>query len=50
MPAPKRGNPPLTIRVSEELLKKIDNRRRDEDDIPTRPEMVRRILEAYFEE
>ncbi|WP_174800952.1 ribbon-helix-helix protein, CopG family [Martelella limonii] len=49
MAPPKKDNIPLTLRVSQELLKKIDALRRTEEDIPTRPEMIRRILEQHFE-
>jgi len=49
MAPPRKDNIPLTLRVSQELLKAIDDRRREEEDIPTRPEMVRRILQDYFD-
>ncbi len=45
MAPPKKDNIPMTLRISERLLEKIDELRRQEKDIPTRPEMIRRILE-----
>ncbi|WP_155122043.1 hypothetical protein [Martelella mediterranea] len=48
MAPPRKDNAVMTLRLSQALLKKIDDRRRNEADIPTRPEMVRRILEQYF--
>ncbi|TCT30112.1 ribbon-helix-helix protein, CopG family [Martelella mediterranea] len=49
MAPPRKDNIPLTLRVSQDLLKLLDDRRREEEDIPTRPEMVRRILQDYFD-
>tara|TARA_B100000749_G_scaffold268244_1_gene245876 strand:- start:89 stop:211 length:123 start_codon:yes stop_codon:yes gene_type:complete len=31
------------------MLEEIDELRREEKDLPSRPEMVRRIIEAYLE-
>lgn len=45
MAPPKKDNIPLTLRISERLLDKIDDLRRQEKDIPSRPEMIRRLLE-----
>ena len=33
------------VRLQQPLLSEIDNRRREERDVPTRPEMIRRLLE-----
>lgn len=49
-----RGRPktaktvPLMVRVSDELIQSIDNARKDEPDIPTRPEMIRRMIEDWL--
>ena len=43
---PKVDTEAVTVRVSRSLLERLDDRRRQEKDLPTRPEMVRRILEA----
>lgn len=45
----KVGRPPkdtesVTLRVTREMLTQIDDARRVEPDLPTRPEMVRRLL------
>ena len=52
---PRIGRPPvdteaITLRLPRELIVEIDNLRRIETDVPTRPEMVRRVLAAYFAE
>lgn len=36
---------PLTVRLQGDLLADLDRMRREEGDLPTRPEMLRRILE-----
>ncbi len=45
MAPPKKDTVALTLRISERTLDKIDNLRRQEKDIPSRPEMIRRLLE-----
>jgi hypothetical protein len=50
MAPPKKDNIPLTLRISERLLDKIDDLRRQEKDIPTRPEMIRRLLEESLKD
>lgn len=47
----KMGRPPvdteaITVRMTRELLSVLDDRRREEPDLPTRPEMIRRLLEV----
>ena len=37
----------LTLRLSKDMLKIIDDARREEEDLPTRPEMIRRVLESW---
>lgn len=44
----RRGNEPVTLRLPEELIAAVDELRRLEPDIPTRPEMIRRILVAWI--
>lgn len=44
MAPPKKDTEALTVRVSREIIDALDNRRRDEPDLPTRPEMIRRLL------
>jgi hypothetical protein len=37
--------PQIGVRVDEELLKRIDAWRKKQDDLPTRPEAIRRLCE-----
>lgn len=50
MAPPKKDNIPMTLRISERLLDKIDDLRRQEKDIPSRPEMIRRLLEEQLKD
>jgi metal-responsive CopG/Arc/MetJ family transcriptional regulator len=50
----KRGRPhvdseAINLRLPRELIEAIDNRRRGEPDLPTRPEMIRRALIEWLE-
>tara|TARA_Y100000815_G_C13304005_1_gene485728 strand:- start:822 stop:998 length:177 start_codon:yes stop_codon:yes gene_type:complete len=49
MAPPRRFHEPITLRLSHAMLEEIDELRREEKDLPSRPEMVRRIIEAYLE-
>lgn len=49
MAPPKKDTEALTLRLSKDLIQEIDNRRRGEDDLPTRPEMIRRALIEWLE-
>lgn len=46
----RRGNEPVTLRLPEDMLDAIDELRRREPDIPTRPAMIRRILAAWMDQ
>jgi metal-responsive CopG/Arc/MetJ family transcriptional regulator len=37
--------PQIGIRVDEDFLKRIDDWRRKQEDVPTRPEAIRRLVE-----
>jgi hypothetical protein len=37
--------PQINIRVDEEFLKKLDDWRRKQEDLPDRPEAIRRLVE-----
>mgnify|MGYP003677026969 CR=1 len=50
MAPPKKDTEALTLRLSREMIKALDERRRLEDDLPTRPEMIRRLLAESLEE
>jgi len=50
----KRGRPSIdseavNLRLPRDLIEAIDERRRDEADLPTRPEMIRRALTEWLE-
>ena len=47
MAPPKKDTEALTLRLSKDMLKIIDDARREEEDLPTRPEMIRRVLDAW---
>lgn len=49
MGRPPADTAPVTIRMDRELLRVIDDFRRGEEDIPSRPEVVRRIVAQWFE-
>ncbi len=49
MAPPKKDTEALTLRLQRDLIALIDDARRQEEDIPTRPEMIRRILDAWSE-
>ncbi|MHA7887798.1 ribbon-helix-helix domain-containing protein [Roseicyclus sp.] len=46
----RRGNEPVTLRLPEDMLDAIDELRRREPDIPTRPGMIRRILSDWMDQ
>lgn len=50
----KRGRPPvdtsaINVRLPNEIIEALDDRRRQEQDLPTRPEMIRRALVQWLE-
>ncbi|ETX12766.1 hypothetical protein OCH239_17165 [Roseivivax halodurans JCM 10272] len=52
--AEKRGRPrvdseAVNLRLPREIIDAIDDRRRVETDVPTRPEMIRRALMEWLE-
>ncbi|WP_347917481.1 ribbon-helix-helix protein, CopG family [Paracoccus marcusii] len=49
MAPPKKDTEALTLRLSRSMIDAIDERRRLEADIPTRPEMIRRVLEKWLQ-
>lgn len=44
MAPPKKDTEALTLRLSRAMIDALDDRRRVESDLPTRPEMIRRLL------
>ena len=47
MGRPKLDTQPITVRLSAEFVQKIDDIRKTEPDLPTRPEMMRRMMEEW---
>lgn len=52
---PKKGRPvvdtePVNLRLPREMLSAIDNFRKAENDLPTRPEGIRRLLAEALKE
>ena len=45
---PKVNTQPVMVRMPIELIEKLDDVRRVEQDLPSRPEMIRRIVEEWF--
>jgi hypothetical protein len=37
--------PQIGVRVDDDLLKRLDDWRRKQEDVPTRPEAIRRLME-----
>jgi Arc/MetJ-type ribon-helix-helix transcriptional regulator len=50
MAPPKKDTDPMTLRLSREMIDWLDDLRRQEKDLPTRPEMIRRLLERVLAE
>lgn len=47
MGRPKLDTQPITVRLSGEFVQKIDDIRKTQPDLPTRPEMMRRMMEEW---
>jgi len=44
---PKVDTQPIMVRMPSELIAALDEARRGEEDLPSRPELIRRIVEAW---
>lgn len=54
MTGKKMGRPPVdthpvTIRMTREMIAAIDEARRTQEDLPTRPEVIRRVMEDWLQ-
>ncbi|SFO38441.1 Ribbon-helix-helix protein, copG family [Roseovarius lutimaris] len=49
MGRPKVDTQAVMLRLHSDLVKQIDDLRREEEDLPTRPEMIRRIIDDWME-
>jgi len=47
---PRVDTEPVNLRLPREMILAIDELRRAEDDLPTRPEMIRRLLASMLEQ
>lgn len=48
MGRPKLDTEPVTIRMDRQMLKAIDDYRRLQEDLPSRPEVVRRVMTEWL--
>lgn len=44
---PKVDTIPVMVRMPKELVEQLDTVRRQTDDLPSRPELIRRIVEEW---
>ena len=49
MGRPPTDTEPVMIRMKPDMIEQIDAYRRTVDDLPTRPEAIRRILAEFFD-
>ena len=49
MGRPKLDTEPVTIRMDRQMLKAIDDYRRLQEDLPSRPEVVRRVMTEWLQ-
>lgn len=49
MGRPTADTEPVTIRMDREMLRAIDDYRREHEDLPSRPEVVRRVMAKWLE-
>ncbi|WP_306155219.1 ribbon-helix-helix protein, CopG family [Roseovarius sp. MMSF_3281] len=47
---PKTETSAVTLRLHADVIQAIDDLRRKETDVPTRPEMIRRMLADWLDE
>ena len=48
MGRPPADTEPVTIRMDREMLRAIDDYRREQADLPSRPEVVRRVMAEWL--
>ena len=49
MGRPEVDTMPVTIRMERDMVRQIDDYRRTLDDLPTRPEVIRRVMAEFLE-
>lgn len=47
---PKTDTAPINLRLPRSVIDTIDDLRREEQDLPTRPEMIRRLIQDAIAE
>ncbi len=47
---PAKDTEQVTVRLPVETIKAIDEQRKKQDDLPSRPEMIRRMLDDWLRE
>lgn len=47
---PKKDTEQICVRYDVDVVSAIDELRKKEDDLPSRPEMLRRIVDRYLED
>jgi len=48
MAPPRKDREPLTLRLDQHILDALDDARRQAPDLPSRPEIIRQILEDWY--
>jgi Arc/MetJ-type ribon-helix-helix transcriptional regulator len=48
MAPPRTDREPITLRLDQHILDAIDTQRRRDPDLPSRPEVIRQILENWY--
>ncbi|WJS86306.1 hypothetical protein [Paracoccus sp. TOH] len=48
MGRPEVDTMPVTIRMERDMVRQIDDYRRTLDDLPTRPEVIRRVMAEFL--
>lgn len=49
MGRPPEDTSPVMVRMHNDMIKEIDDLRRQMEDLPTRPEVIRRAVRAYLD-
>ena len=49
MGRPVADTEPVMIRMTRDMIKAIDEYRRTQEDLPTRPEVIRRVIAEWLE-
>ena len=47
---PKSDTTGVLVRIPTDMLQAVDDLRREEPDVPTRPEMIRRIIADWLDQ